>query len=109
MEIFMETSFSASVSGMQTYMTRHDVTAHNVANVNTPGFEAQNANQAEQAPAGVTITSITRTPNPSATDSNTDLAKEAGEQIVNKHAVAANAKVMKVQDRMLGDLLDMVG
>ena len=105
----MDASLSSSVSGMRTHITRHDVTAHDVANVNTPGYEQRDVQQADVKQGGVQITGITRTPNRSAEFSNTDLAEEAKEQIVNKHANAANAKTIKVKDRMLGELLDLIG
>jgi flagellar basal-body rod protein FlgC len=105
----METSFSSAISGMQASILRHEVSAHDVANINTPGFQESRALQAEQYPSGVKVTSITSTPNPSSTESNTDLVEEAKEQIINKHGNAANAKVIKVQDRMIGEILDIFG
>ena len=105
----MEASLSSSVSGMRVSITRHDVTAHDVANVNTPGYEERRVNQAAQTPSGVAITSITSTPNSPSAESNTDLVEETKEQIVNKHANSANAKALKVKDRMLGELLDITG
>ena len=104
----MDAGLSASLSGMRTHIARHDVTAHDVANVNTPGYEQQDVHQAETLPQGVEITNISRTPNRSGELSNTDLAEEAKEQIVNKHANAANAKTIKVKDKMIDDLLDLV-
>jgi flagellar basal-body rod protein FlgC len=103
----MDISFSTSISGIQTALKRHDVTAHNVANVNTPGFAAANVTQTDVRPGGVRIASIDRSTNTDATLSNTDLAKEAGEQIENKNTLAADVKVLKVKDRMLGELLDL--
>ncbi|MBD3392036.1 MAG: hypothetical protein GF418_08180 [Chitinivibrionales bacterium] len=104
----MDASMASPVSGMRTHITRHDVTAHDVANVNTPGYEQRDVHQADVRPQGVRITGISRTPNTSPDRSNTDLAEEAKEQIVNKHANAANAKTIKVKDRMIDDLLDLV-
>jgi flagellar basal body rod protein FlgG len=105
----MEISFSAPTDGLKTSVTRHDIGAHDVANINTPGFSQQVPQQVEKTPVGVRIGSISRTPNPDPARSNTDFAEEAVEMIENKNTLAANAKVIKVQDRMVGDLLDMVG
>ena len=87
----MNVSMASSVSGIRVHVTRHDVTAHDVANINTPGFEQRDVSQAETRTPGVRIAGIRPEPNFHADRSNTDLAVETGEQIVNKHAVAANA------------------
>jgi flagellar hook protein FlgE len=104
----MDISSAASVSAMQTSMARHDVTANNVANVNTPGYEQMRVVQAETKTGGVHIAAITRDPNTSPDQSNTDLAQAAVDQITDKNTNAANAAVVKVKDRMLGDLLDLI-
>jgi flagellar basal body rod protein FlgG len=105
----METSFNASLSGIHTYMTRQDIVGHDVANINTPGFEQRRVQQAELPGTGVSVTSITPVPNYSATESNTDFAEEAGEMITNKNGTAANVKALKMQDRMIGEVLDLIG
>jgi flagellar hook protein FlgE len=104
----MGVSFAAPISGIQVSQTRMDVTAHNVANVNTPGFAQSTVEQAEVRPEGVRIASITKTPNSNPALSNTDLAEAAKEEIVNKDTLAADVNVIKAKDRMLGTLLDMV-
>ena len=99
----------ASSSGMRVAVRRHDITAHDVANVNTGGYEERTAHQAETLPAGARITHITRTPNPDPSRSNTDLAKETGEQIVNRHSFSANVKAARTKDDMLGEVIDLPG
>jgi flagellar basal-body rod protein FlgC len=98
----------SSVSGIRTAVRRHDVTAHDVANVNTPGFEERRPHQADMLPEGVRIAHISRTPNSDPRLSNTDLATEAGEQIRNKHTTAANARAVRVKDRMVGEIIDLL-
>jgi flagellar basal body rod protein FlgG len=105
----MEISTSSALSGIQTYMQRQNVSANDVANINTPGYEQQRVEQAEQTPYGVEITGISRVPNYSADQSNTDYAEEAGEMIMNKTGTAAESKVIRTQDRMTGELLDLIG
>lgn len=105
----MQVSFSTSLSGIQAAIKRQDVTAHNVANVNTPGYEQIDVMQKEKAGGGVEISGLKRTPNPDKEHSNTDLAKEAVEQIQNKNSLKANVNAIKTQDKMLGALLDMKG
>jgi flagellar hook protein FlgE len=104
----MDITSAAAVLGMQTSMARHDVTANNVANMNTPGFEQGRVVQAETQGGGVHIAAITHDLNTSPDQSNTDLAQAAVDQITDKNTNAANASVLKVKDRMLGDLLDLV-
>jgi flagellar basal body rod protein FlgG len=94
---------------MHTALQRHDLTAHDVANSTTPGFEQRRPHQTDMRPAGVRIAHVSRTPNPDPRLSNTDLATEAAEQIQNKHTLAANARAARVQDRMVGEIIDLVG
>ena len=103
----MTVSFDASVSGMQAAQIRQDVTANNVANVNTTGFEQTTAYQTDMLPQGTRISNLVRTPNNNTAPSNTDLVKETKEQIINKTAFQADLNVVKVQDNMMGTLLDM--
>jgi len=105
----MDLSLGASVSGMQASSTRHDITAHDVANINTPGYEEYRPIQTDVKPAGTRIAAITRTPNPDPTVSGTDLATETVEQIQNKNTFTANAQMIKAKDKMLGTLLDLIG
>ena len=104
----METSFNASISGIKTSFTRQDITANDVANINTPGYEQSTPVQSELKTGGTEISSIIKTPNPSKEMSNTDLAEETVEQIRNKNTLSANVKVMKVQDEMLKNTIDLI-
>jgi flagellar hook protein FlgE len=104
----MSDSLGASISGIQAAISRHDVTANNVANVNTPGYERITAYQTDVAPQGTRISHLARTPNANPATSNTDLALSAQEQKENKASLQANASVIKTKDRMIGDLLDIV-
>jgi flagellar hook protein FlgE len=103
----MAISFDASVSGMQAAALRQDVTANNVANINTPGFEQTTAYQTDVVPQGTRVSHLAKTPNSSSAASNTDLVKEVKEQKINKAAFQADLNVIKVKDRMMGTLLDM--
>jgi flagellar hook protein FlgE len=105
----MDISFNSSVSGMRAAIKRHDITAHDVANINTPGFEERIPHQVETQPDGTEISHISRRPNPQKDLSNTDLAEETKEQIQNKRSLQANAKALKAKDKMLGEIIDLVG
>jgi flagellar hook protein FlgE len=104
----MDISLNAAVSGMQAATTRQGVTAHNIANAVTPGFEQMNTQQAETPPAGVRITGYTRTPNPNPSTSGTDLAQQMVNLKVNNDDFTANTKVFKVKDRMVGEAIDLI-
>ena len=105
----MNVSFSTSLSGMRAAIRRHDIGAHDVANINTGGFEEQQPHQVEKKPYGTEISHVTRTPNPDKETSNTSLATEATEMIQNKKTLSANAKVIKAKDDMLGEVIDLLG
>ncbi len=105
----MDSSFNAPISGIKAAITRQDITAHDVANIDTPGFEEQIPHQVATKPDGTKISHISRRPNPQKDLSNTSLAEETKEQIQNKRALSANVKVLKVKDDMLGEVIDLVG
>ena len=73
--IYMQ--IQSSTSAIQASFQRMDASAHNVANVNTPGF-------------------------------STDLAKERVEQIKSEKELAANASVIKTQDKMQSELVNLL-
>ena len=104
----MQVSFNTALSGIQTALIREDVSANNVANINTRGFSQTDALQTAMSPAGVRISGLRSTPNSPSQDSNTDLAKEMVNQVINKEDVAANVKVIQTQDKMMGALLDII-
>jgi len=105
----MDMSFNSSISGIKAAIKRQDITAHDVANINTPGFEERIPHQVETKPDGTKISHISRRPNPQKDMSNTSLAEETKEQIQNKRTLQANAKVLKVKDDMLGEIIDLKG
>jgi len=103
----MNISSSASVSGMQAAITRLSVSAHDVANINTDGFGQYTANQTDISPSGTRISNIRREVNSGEGASNTDLATEAIEQKESVASFKANSAVIRVQEKMMGALLDI--
>jgi flagellar basal body rod protein FlgG len=103
----MNISSNAALSGVQTALYRHDVSANDIANMNTPGYEQVTPQQTETLPAGTGISNLARTPNDSVELSNTDLATEMVEQKTNGASLSANIAVLKAQDKMTGELLDL--
>ena len=102
--------FGSSISGMRLYETRQAVSAHDISNVNTKGFEESDVIQSDKGSLkGVNVADIRKVPNSNPELSNTDLAKEMPEQMVNITGYKANASAIKTQDQMLGSLMEIVG
>ena len=85
-------------SGLQAAQLRLDASAHNVANLNTPGFRRQVVEQTESP--GVQA-SVQRSP-----QEGSALEQDAVEQMAATYAFKANVQVLKTNDRMMGALLD---
>ena len=103
----MNISSSAAVSGVRAALFRHDISANDVANITTPGYMQVTPQQTEMLPAGTRIAHLAQTPNDSVELSNTDYATEAVEQKANAASFNANLTVIKAQDRMTGEILDL--
>lgn len=113
---------SSSLSAVSAYQKKLDVTANNVANVNTDKFKKSRLNLEEGANGGVT-TSLQQINTPGfpkeviqedgttveTESSNVDIAEEFTDMMGTETAYKANLKVVKTQDEMLGSLLDTMG
>ncbi len=110
-----------ALSALSAFQNKMDVTANNVANVNTDGFKKSRTNMQEASTGGVTA-SIQQIDTPGIVreiigsegieeveSSNVDLAEELPEMISTKTAYSANIKTVQTQDEMLGSLLDIIG
>ena len=117
----MISSVYPAMSALSAFQKKMDVTANNVANVNTDSFKKSRTTMEEGANGGVTA-SIQQIDTPGmvrevVTDngieevesSNVDLAEELPEMIVTESAYKANTKTIQTQDEMLGSLLDIIG
>lgn len=96
----MNTISSIAVSGIHAAATRLDVSAHNVANDQTPGFRRQVVHQSQET-AGV-VASVGK-----ADEIGTDLAAEMVEQAAASYTYKANLKTIQTQDQLTGSLLDL--
>ena len=96
-------------SGLSAFQKKLDVTANNVANVNTDGFKKSRAIFQEGWNSGVTV-SIQQVDTPGIVreairndgvkeveSSNVDLAEELTDTILTKAAFSANTKTIKTQ------------
>lgn len=82
-------------------MLRMDVAAHNIANVQTPGFRRQAVAQEAQSTGGVSA-QVTRQPVAGAS-----LVQDLVEQKAASYAFKANVLTLRSERDMLGSLLDL--
>ncbi|MFP4013301.1 MAG: flagellar basal body rod C-terminal domain-containing protein [Chitinispirillaceae bacterium] len=97
----MNTSFNTSAFGLRAAQTNLDNTAHSIANVNTAEFTPRKLHQSETIPPGTRISA--------AKPGSQDLTRDMTDLTVSKNAYTANLKVIKLQDNMLGELIDLTG
>jgi flagellar basal body rod protein FlgF len=89
-----------ALSGIQAAQTRLDAAAHNIANLDTPGFRRQEVSQSPRSGGGVATTStLARQPGPAL---ETDLVA----QLQAKNAFLANLAVFKTGIAVAGAMLD---
>ena len=114
----MSDAFSAALSALGSLFRKMDVTANNIANVNTNGFKKNRADFEDIYPSGVKV-SISQVDTPGdplppdekdkeQESSNVNLAEELVNLITTQHALAANIKTITTEDEMRKALLDIV-
>jgi len=114
----MISAIHTALSGLTAFGKQLDVSAHNVANVNTDGFKKSDTTFVE-APSGGVLPVVQKdnSPGPAVLKdtaqgymqvelSNVDLAEEAVSQILAQRGFEANLRTMKTADDMLGSILD---
>ena len=89
---------AANVTSLQAHTAWMNQNAHNVANVNTEGFDASRT-ALDQGPEAVS----------QPTGQPTDLSRELPEQVVIEGGFSAQVSAIRTQDAMTGTLLDMKG
>lgn len=87
-------------SALQAFGTSQQVTAHNVANVNTDGFKASRVALQENGGGGVTATTA-------GTQDTVDISREATNLISNTQNFKVNLTVLKAADEMTKQLLNI--
>ncbi len=101
-------TFSTSLSGIQTAFRRQEVSAHNLANLNTDGYRARRTHQEEDPTGGVQTTLRQAGQNEQPQQgSNVSPAREVVEQTASEHMNSANLAAVKTRDEMLGALMDL--
>lgn len=104
-------ALGSGLSGLQSYQQALTVSANNVANSLTPGFQPQRASFKETAPSGSSVSVESQTtPRASVASkdapSQTDLASETVNQLTYSRGFEASANVVKTADSLIGTLLD---
>jgi flagellar hook-associated protein FlgK len=112
MSIAIASSPSAAAigaSGMRAAQLRLDVSAHNVANVQTPGFQRQQVQQTTQSAAGGVSAQVGQVPASMAQGAGgfNRPAQDMVEQRMSLYSFTANLRTVQTQDAMLGKLLDV--
>jgi flagellar hook protein FlgE len=96
-------------SGMRAAQQRLDTHAHNLANALTPGFQRQVSVQSAQPGGGVSTTVRRASADEAGTDGaglTAHLADDLIGQRLSLYDFTANLQTVKVQDTLLGTLLD---
>jgi len=107
-----------SFSGMQTAQHINEITAHNVANFLTPGFHARRADIVDVATGGSRVGSIHEDTTPGyplldplpgrpTEGSNVDLTTELTRQLLAVRMFEANAAMVRAQNGLLEEVLDL--
>jgi len=114
----MSDAFNAALSALGALNRKMDVTANNIANVNTNKFKESRAEFEDVDPSGVKV-SISQVDTPgdplppdekgnSQESSNVNLAEELINLITTQNASAANIKTITTEDDMRKALLDVI-
>lgn len=98
----MSHPFSIGLSGLNAAQLRLDSAAHNVANLQTPGFRRQQVLQQAQPEGGVQAEIAAER------QAGGSLEADVVEQRSAAYSFQANLRTVKVQDEVLGSLLDAV-
>jgi len=103
---------------MATAQRRLGLTANNIANQQTPGYQALRANNTTLESGGVALGPVTRDTRPgvpmpdagglsTVEGSNVDPTMEQVNLVLNRHQFEANAAALKAQVDLLGEVLDL--
>lgn len=115
----MISAIHTALSGLTAFAKQTEVSAHNVANVNTDGFKKSRTELVEVEAGGVlpvvqkddsdgpAVLKDTEHGPAQVELSNVDLGEEAVNQIIAQRGFEANLNTLKTADNMLGTILDM--
>ncbi len=92
-------------SGLNAAQRRLEVSAHNIANADTPNFRRQEVVQQTQEGGGVS-TSVRQLP--AAQPAGNTLANDFVQQMVSSYAFKANLLTLQTEQKLTGNLIDTV-
>jgi len=92
---------NSALSALNAFGTALNVTANNIANMNTAGFKPTSTNMSDDANGGVKVT-LTQSQ-----DAGVDVAKEMTDMMIEKFGVQANVKSLQTEDQILKSLIDI--
>ena len=92
---------NSALSAIAAYGTGLNVTANNIANMNTPGFKPTSAVMNEDVNGGVKVTLS------QSQDAEVDIAKEMVDMMIEKTVIQANVKTLQTGDEILKSLIDI--
>lgn len=103
----------AALSGLKAFAQKTAVTAHNVANWNTEGFEKRRALLEEASPSGVRakihrVDAAAFRNGENQETSHVDLGGEMGSLITARHGYGANLKTVQTWEEMTEAVIDLL-
>ncbi len=98
----MQNVMQNALSAVRAHARKTMVHAHNVANISTEGFKAQELHMQENPTGGVSSTVETRN------EPGLDMVEESVGMVQAGHGYEANLAVFRASDKMLGVLIDTV-
>lgn len=114
--MIMVSSVQSSLSAIKAFGKKTNVSAHNVANMNTDNFKSSRATIVEDKQGGVKVQiskeTIEKEPDDKKTvekqPSDTDLAREFTQTTLSQRGYEANLKTVTTHDEMLGSVIDVI-
>ena len=106
--------FNIALSGLHAAQTQISASATNIANANTPGYQASRVDLVELSTGGVGVAGIHKdpTPGPAQADgseqSNVDLPSEMVNLTRSQLLYSANAALLRIGQKTTGSLLDIL-
>ena len=100
-------NINTSLSGIRNAFERQDVTANNIANINTKNYKARDVLNKEVKNGGVEAAIKKSTETPNKNGNNVNLTREIVNQINNINQEKTNINVLKSQNEMFGSLIDI--
>ena len=100
-------AFDISLTGIRAQMARLEVTSHNIANVETPGYSFYRALLATQhGMGGVQVVDVERPRPPATTPADVNMPAELVEMVTAQRAFEANIRVIETETQAQDFLLN---